>query len=139
MRWALAGISLCESDFGRFDLAVRHGQEVLAIAREVGDSSLETELLASIGNFHGQLDQAGLARQQLNDALRRARGEGYRYVEIQCLVDLGELLIDEGEFQEAAKLARGALEVNQVLGEVRLAREARASAKCWFVWLVMVG
>jgi tetratricopeptide (TPR) repeat protein len=129
-RWALAGIALCESDLGRFDLALRHAEEALGIVRDLEDplpedSVLETEILAYLGNFHGQLGRHELATRQLNRALKRARGEGYRHAEIQCLTDLAELRVDVGEYQDAAKLARRVLELNQeVLGEAQLAREA---------------
>jgi tetratricopeptide (TPR) repeat protein len=124
LRWALAGIALCESDFGHFDLAMRHSEEALELARTAEDAMLEIDLLAYLGNFHGQLGQREPATTQLNRALKRARGEGYRHAEIQCLTDLAELRLDDGEYEEAAKLARGALKANQALGETQLAREA---------------
>ena len=129
-RWALAGIALCESDLGHFELAVDHAKEALEIIRDLEeplpeDSVLEIELLAYLGNFQGQRGLYELAVRELERALKHARGEGYRHGEVQCLIDLAELRVDLGEYQDGAKLARRALELNQErLGEAQLAREA---------------
>jgi len=126
-RWSLAGLSLCESDLGRFEPAMRHAQEALETAREAEDSTLESELLTLIAHLHGALeepDQLEHATRQLNRALELARGRGDRFLEAQCLVDLAELVVDIGDYQAAIDLAHEALELNRALGEPRLAREA---------------
>jgi tetratricopeptide (TPR) repeat protein len=126
-RWSLAGLSLCESDRGRFELALRYAQDALEIARGAEDSALESDLLPLIGHLHGVLeqpDQLDLATRQLNRALELARGRGDRSLEIQCLADLAELLVDLGDSQAAIDLCHEALELNRALGEPRLAREA---------------
>jgi tetratricopeptide (TPR) repeat protein len=111
----LGSLGNCYADRGQTAQAIEYYEQALVINREVGDRRVESAWLGNLGICYGYLGQTSRALDYSQQALTINHEIGARDGEANQLMDLTELLIDEGRYQEAIQQA---LEARSIATEI---------------------
>ena len=119
---------------GRYESALEHYEQALAIHRGLGDRAREGLALNSIGATQLCLHRIADARRTLEQAAALNHATGQDLLEGHALASLGDALLAAGEAAEAARRYEASLEIRRRIGDRRgegwmlhhLARAARA-------------
>jgi tetratricopeptide (TPR) repeat protein len=118
----MGALGTSDWDPGAAEMAMKHHQEALAAARELGDRKAEGEYLGCLGNdllAQGKVDQA---RQYYEEALAIARETGDRENEATCTGGIGNALFAPVKDLPAQPLGMG--DLPQLLRVYRTVRRA---------------
>lgn len=109
-------LALQRSDYAA---AISSLEQVVALARDRGDTGAEGRHLGNLALAYYQDDQPAKALQSFQAALRCARNEQDRFTENGLLGNMGNILRELGRYDEAADHLNQALGIAQELGDTR--------------------
>lgn len=109
----LCNLGNCYADLGQTVRAVEFYEQALTIARESGFQREEEVDLGNLGVCYGELGESERAIECLEQALNIARLSNHREGEGLQLGGLARVLIDNGRYEEGAKLAREGATIGQ--------------------------
>ncbi len=101
------------SDIGQTARAIEYYKQSLTIDREVGDSYGEANDLANLGLCYGNLGQTTLAVEYFERALAMSCIDQDLYVKGVGLVNIAEVMNDQGNYSEAVKIALESIEIGE--------------------------
>ena len=116
---ALNGLGSVFYELRRFDEAIDHLQQALAIGREVGDRLAEGITLSILGRVSRELRRFDEAIDHLQEALAIHQEVGDRRAEGITLYDLGLVYYKLRRFDEAIDHLQEALAIHQEVGDRR--------------------
>lgn len=121
----LRSMSLVEMELGRYEDAVRHAEEAIALAVDLELDLDVAEALSRLGRIHRWAGHDGEAEIAFRRAVEHSRRSDSRHEEAQALRELGKLVAASGRIGEARGLLTRALELHHELGSAE--REAVAA------------
>jgi tetratricopeptide (TPR) repeat protein len=104
---------------GHVEKAIKHHQEALMIAQEIGDRDGETNQLIGLGNDYSVISKMPEAIEHYQQALTIAQEIGDRSGEGACLGNLGLYYNDLGQVEKAIEYHKQALTIAQEIGDQR--------------------
>jgi DNA-binding SARP family transcriptional activator/Tfp pilus assembly protein PilF len=124
---ALSNLTAVDLRQGRYDVAVGHFEQILALFRAIGDRPAEARVLGNLGGTCFQLGRYESAAGHLQQALTLFRQTGERSGEAHALSDLGLLDLRQGRYGQADDRLRLSLELYRQTGEPTGAAHALAT------------
>jgi tetratricopeptide (TPR) repeat protein len=109
----LGNLGNCYADLGQTARAIDYYEQALTIDRELGYSLGEANALGNLSICYAYLGQSAHALKYHEEALTIDRNIQYLYGEGQDLGNLAEIMIDDGNYKEAAKTAMESIEIGK--------------------------
>ena len=113
------------TEIGQFTRAVEHYEQSLRIDRKIEDRGNEALNLDNLGDTYRQLGQLERAYQCHRMSLAIAREIGYRMIEAAAHLRIGGLDFSQGNWQEATRELKQAIEISDDIGDPQTSRDAR--------------
>ncbi len=120
----LNSLGNCYDSLGDYPRAIDQYEQLLALAREIGDRYVEGAALGNLGNCYYSLGDYPRAIDQHEQRLALAREIGNRYGEVNALVYLGDVYRDTARSAQAFEHYVGAIAIADETGNRQNQHEA---------------
>ncbi|WP_446047445.1 AfsR/SARP family transcriptional regulator [Streptomyces olivaceus] len=115
--WSLGDMAAALTQMRRFDKAIGHHRQTIALCRELGDTYGRAQALSSLGNTYLQAGRLDKAVEYTRRALAVDRALGNVWGEGVGLSGLGDAYQRLGRFEEAIECLKQALTVLRAIGD----------------------
>ena len=123
----LSGLALTYYSLAEYGAAITCGRQSLVIARELEDTVLEHQALATLGNAYRHLQDYDKAIQYKKQALKLARTLCDRAKEMAALNNLGMIYRAKGDYQTAVSCYEQSVTIAQELEDQTIEKQICAT------------